>query len=200
VTAAHVALQELCGLITYHTPMPSTEYYKPVDAYTMRYLTAAIAGDPILQLENPPEKPLKVLVPGTAHGQLIGGNLSLLAAGIGTPYEMNTKGKIVFLEDIGEAPYRVDRMLVQLLQAGKLSDAAGILLGAWTDCEPSGEDAITLDEVFAELLQPLGIPVIANVCCGHCLPTMSLPLGREVEISATPQQVTNLAASLYVLC
>lgn len=183
VTAVHAALHELCGLVTWHTPMPSTEYYKPIDAYTEGFLTASFAGQPESALYNPEQKPFQMLSAGSAKGMLVGGNLSLLSAAIGTPYDLNTKGKILFIEDIGEEPYRLDRMLVQMRQAGKFKDAAGILLGAFTDCEnKEGSSDMPLGEMLTDIFSNMDKPVLSGVCCGHCLPTMSLPFGAIAEI------------------
>ena len=96
---------------------------------------------------------------------------------------LDTKGKILFLEDVDEYPYKIDRMLLQLKQCGKFKDAAGIILGAWTDCEAKeGDNSLTLMEVFEELIKPENKPTIYNLACGHCMPTMSLPLGAKVKI------------------
>lgn len=182
VTVAHAALHQICNLVTYHTPMPSTESYKPLDDYTEEFLAASIAGEPVRILANPADDPVHVMISGRAKGQLVGGNLSLLAAAVGTNFDLDTKGKILFMEDIGEAPYRIDRMLVQLRQAGKFDDAAGILLGAFTDCGDWETGEFPLYDVITDIFGHLNKPVIYNLRCGHCLPTMSLPLGMEVEI------------------
>ena len=143
--------------MTYHTPMPSTEYYEPVDGYTMEYLKKALFGTLTGELKNPVDQPMETLVGGEAEGVLCGGNLSLLAASLGTPWEVDTKGKILFLEDIGEKTYRVDGMLTQLRNAGKFDECAGVLLGYWTDCPPEyPEKTLELPEIFAELVVPAG--------------------------------------------
>ena len=185
VTALHTAFNQTCGFVTYHTIMPSTEYYKEVDGYSMDYLRRALFGTLTGALENPAGIPMTTLVGGKATGTLCGGNLSLLAASLGTAWEIDTRGKILFLEDIGEKTYRVDSMLTQLRNAGKFDDCAGVLLGAWTDCPPEyPERTLLLPEIFAELIAPVGKPTIMDVQCGHILPTMSLPLGKTVTVDA----------------
>lgn len=185
VTALHTAFNQCCGFVTYHTIMPSTEYYQETDAYSMEYLRRALFGTLTGPLENPPGQSMTTLVPGTAAGVLCGGNLSLLAASLGTPWEIDTRGKILFLEDIGEKTYRVDSMLTQLRNAGKFDDCAGVLLGAWTDCPPEDpERTLLLPEIFAELIAPAGKPVLMDLACGHVLPTMALPLGAPVTMDA----------------
>ncbi|HAU34511.1 MAG TPA: LD-carboxypeptidase, partial [Lysinibacillus sp.] len=139
VTALHIAFNQLSGFVTYHTPMPSTEFIRQeMDDYTWQSFCQQImaVGVEEYDLENPVDQPMSKLVAGSATGTLIGGNLTLVTASLGTPYEIDTKGKILFLEDIDESEQRVDRMLTQLKLAGKLDDVAGILLGAWTNCGP----------------------------------------------------------------
>lgn len=195
VTALHTALNQRCGFVTYHTIMPTTEYYEPVDGYSMGCLRRALFGPPAGPLENPPGAPMTTLRGGSAAGELCGGNLSLLAASLGTPWEVDTRGKILFLEDIGEKTYRVDGMLTQLRNAGKFDDCAGVLLGAWTDCVPEyPERTLTLEEIFDELIVPAGKPVLSGLACGHVLPTMSLPLGARVAMDADQKLLEVLPA------
>ncbi len=185
VTALHTAFNQCCGFITYHTPMPSTEYYQPTDAYTMDYLRRALFGGLTGPLANPPGQPLTALRGGRAQGRLCGGNLSLLAASLGTPWELDTRGKLLFLEDIGEKTYRIDAMLTQLRNAGKFAACAGVILGAWTDCVPEyPERTLQLPEIFQELIVPAGKPVVMGLACGHVLPTLSLPLGARAILDA----------------
>lgn len=183
VTALHTALNQVCGLITYHTIMPSTEYYKDVGEYSMVWLKKALFGSLYGPLENPPGQPLITLLPGVTSGALCGGNLSLLAASLGTPWEIDTRKKILFLEDIGEKTYRVDAMLTQLRNAGKFEDCAGVVLGAWTNCFPENpEVTLELSEIFSQLILSSGKPTLAGLACGHCIPSLSLPLGAEIRL------------------
>lgn len=189
VTALHIFFNQICGMETYHSTMPSTE--PNPDDYTLGWLKKALFGGLFGELQNPAGQPIQTLVPGTATGVLCGGNLSLAAASLGTPWEIDTKGKILFLEDIGEKTYRVDSMLTQLRNAGKFSDCAGIILGAWTDCPPEYPDrTLELPEIFEQLIAPCGKPVIADVACGHCLPTLALPMGRMCTLDADHRTIT----------
>lgn len=191
ITALHIAFNQLCNLRTYHTPMPSTEWYKGLDAFTQKSLCTALFGTQPLCYQNPQESPLQTLYGGTAAGILTGGNLSLVASSLGTPYEIETEGRILFLEDVEEEPYSIDRMLTHLRNAGKLSACAGIVLGYWTDCTAEHpERSLTLEQVFAELLKPLGIPVLTGLACGHSLPSLSLELGGTVLLDADKQTLT----------
>lgn len=191
VTALHNVFNEKCKLITFHTPMASTEFYKGVDDYTMDYFKKNIFSDePLGILKNPEGQKIKTLVSGKAKGKLVGGNLSLIASSMGTPYELDTKGKILFLEDVDEYPYKIDRMLLQLKQGGKFRDAEGIILGAWTRCEAKeGDNSLSLMDVFEELIKTENKPTIYNLACGHCMTTMSLPLGAKVKINGDKNQV-----------
>lgn len=189
VTALHTAFNQACGFVTYHTVMPSTE--TDADEFTLARLKRALFGSLAGPLESP--RPMAALVPGKASGALCGGNLSLLAASLGTPWELDTRGKLLFLEDIGEKTYRVDAMLTQLRNAGKFHDCAGVILGAWTDCPPEDpENTLGLPEIFAELIAPAGKPAVMGLACGHTLPTLSLPLGALAELDADALTLTVL--------
>lgn len=193
ITALHIAMNQNCGLVTYHTPMPSTELYSGPDDYTMDSLKRVLFGEPLGELKNPAKLPVKTLVGGSAKGILTGGNLSLVASSLGTPYEIDTKDKILFLEDVDEEPYRIDRMLMQLKAAGKFRDCAGILLGYWTNCVPEhSEKSLTLQQVLDELIAPEHKPALMNLACGHSLPTLSLPLGCEIEMNSISGKITVL--------
>ena len=189
VTALHTFFNQTCGFETWHCTMPSTE--PNPDAFTLEWLKKALFGGLSGTLADPADQKPNTLVAGKAKGVLCGGNLSLLAASLGTPWEIDTKDKILFLEDIGEKTYRVDGMLTQLRNAGKFRDCAGIILGAWTDCPPEyPEKTLLLPEIFEQLIVPEGKPLIADVACGHVLPTMSLPLGRMCMLDADNGTIT----------
>lgn len=195
ITALHIVLNQICGFCTYHTPMPSTELYKvlsgELDPYTEESFRSLLFGTPEGALKNPPDIAYRPLSGGLASGILTGGNLSLVSSSLGTPWEIDTRDKILFLEDVEESPYRIDRMLTQLKNAGKLQECAGLLLGWWTDCRAEEEHSLSLEEVFEELL-PKNIPVIEQVACGHSLPTMSLRLGGKIEIDGDKGVITLL--------
>src|SRR5699024_4279037 len=110
---------------------------------------------------NPKEEPIKCLVPGKADGDLIGGNLSLIANLLGTPYEIDTKGKILFLEEIEEEPYKIDRMLTQLSLSGKFDDASALVLGSWTNCHSqSYPRGLQVEDLFEKIIAPFKKPTI----------------------------------------
>lgn len=196
VTALHIVFNQLCDFVTYHSPMPSTEFLKPgMDEYTWNSFISQVMeterNDYLL--ENVEGTEVTTLVSGEATGLLVGGNLTLVTASLGTPFEIDTKGKILFLEDIDEYERSVDRMLTQLKLAGKIDDAAGIMLGAWTNCGAPNpdkpEESLRLQTIFEEILLPVGKPVLMDVTCGHVLPTMTLPLGKTVTFNTETKKI-----------
>ena len=184
VTAMLNALNQICGMESYHMPMVGA-WGDGLDEYTAPFVKSMLFGEPV-EYVNPEGRPIATLVPGKAKGRLCGGNLSLLAASLGTPYEIDTKGKILFIEEIGERPYKVDGMLTHLRNAGKFDDAAGIILGGFTDCaDKEGViGGLSLEDIYQELIVPAGKPTISGVVCGHCSPTMALPMGRLFKMDA----------------
>ena len=183
VTALHIAFNQRCGFVTFHGPMVAVDFGR-CDV-TMESLISATCIQPPPPTAAPPSKeggffsPLPCIVPGYTSAPLIGGNLSLLTASLGTPYEIDTRGRILFIEEIGEEPYRIDRMFLQLKQAGKLTDASGILLG---DFAPQTLE--TLHICINELIIPAGKPTLSGQQSGHCLPNLTLPLGMTFELNA----------------
>jgi muramoyltetrapeptide carboxypeptidase len=125
--------------------------------------------------------------PGQARGRLIGGNLTLVTSTLGTPYEIDTRGRILFLEDVGEEPYGVDRMLTQMRLAGKLQAAAGIVFGECSQCgprqfQPSYESTFSVGEVVDQILGKLDIPVLSGLTIGHTDDQLTLPLGAMASL------------------
>lgn len=192
ITALHVAFYQRAGLATIHGPMPSSDMvpdFAPDSRAALERVlfgdeTAAGAFEPVA-FRNPGGHPFSALSGGVAEGPLVGGNLSLLAAAMGTPYALRAEGKIVFIEDVDEAPYRIDRMLTQLRLAGVFEACAGVVFGAWTRCEPSaGKRSLSIGEVIEDIVLPCGKPVLAGVEAGHCAPTLTLPLGVRWRLDA----------------
>ena len=135
----------------------------------------------------------ETLVAGKARGRLIGGNLSLLSALAGTPFALAAlKGKILFIEDVGEQPYRIDRMLTQLRQSTNLGALAGIALGIFEDCNPRAEGTQSLLDVLKDRLGDLRIPVVYGLSFGHIRDQFTLPVGVEAELDATNATLTLL--------
>ncbi len=184
ITVLHLALQK-AGVVSFWGPMPCTGLWS---AFSARGLCRTLmSGDPLDRLPGSPRTRPAALRPGVVEGPLTGGTLSLVAASLGTAYEVETRGRIVFVEDVGEEPYRVDRLLVQLIAAGKLADAAGVALGAFTDAKvrnSPGRRSLTLREVFADHLLPLRIPVMSGLAVGHVSNQVTLPYGVGARLDA----------------
>jgi muramoyltetrapeptide carboxypeptidase len=185
VTALHLAFHRRIGLVTFHGPMAAAlAQPEPHDlTHLLRAVTRPEAYGP---LANPAGGPMiETLVPGVAEGVLIGGNLALVTSLLGTPYQPAFEGALVFLEDIIDHTYRLDRKLLQLRLAGALDQAAGIVIG---ECrlraEPS-EPALTVREILHDLIAPLGKPAIYGLACGHGNYHLTLPLGVRARLDAT---------------
>jgi len=181
ITALLNAIYQECGLITFHGPMGG-DFAGGLGKPTKSAMKKALESiDPIGELPNP-EIP-EVVAEGRAKGALVGGNLSIVAASLGTPYEVDTRDRILLLEDVFEEPYSVDRMLTQLRLAGKLEDAAGIILGDWGNSEPEEpEKSLSLEEVFEDMFKYIAKPVLKGYKIGHCKPNLTVPIGAEAFI------------------
>lgn len=190
ITAIHIAINKFCDLVTFHGPMV-TEMNDKFHQFSKESLLKAIMESTVERtIINPNGESIKTIYKGCAEGILVGGNLSLISSTIGTPYEIDTKGKILFIEEINEEPYKVDRMMTQLKLAGKFNDSAGIILGDWNKCVPEEpERSLELLQVFEDILIPLKKPTIYNLQSGHCKPMITLPLGVEVFMDAGKGEV-----------
>lgn len=182
ITALHLYLQQRCGLPSIHGPMPASDLIDAHPNTEAGLLRLLFDGSEACAVMNPPGEKLECMVSGKASGILTGGNLSLICALMGTPYEMDTKGKILFLEEINEEPYKLDRMLTQLALGGKFSDAEGVVLGSWSGCQ--SDSKMDIKKLFNEILTPFRKPILYNLRAGHCSPMVSLPFGAFVEIDA----------------
>lgn len=197
ITGLHVALANKCNLVTFHSPNPqwglgSDSNLDPLAArYFWRNLLAEKnRGEAGFVYEPPTWAPLGYFVPGVGEGPLCGGNLSLVSALAGSEYQLDTDGCVLFLEDVNEAPYRVDRMLRQMKLAGQLDDLRGVILGQFRDCEAdSGDASLSLTEVFLDYFGDASYPVVCNFPAGHVAINATLPLGVPVRVDAERGQV-----------
>lgn len=190
ITALTQAIYLKTGLITFHGPMGSSDFTSYEQKYLKDILFDAKSN---CTINNPePYTHYKVIRPGIATGKLIGGNLSLIAALSGTDYAWKIKNNILFLEDIGESPYRIDRMLTQIRQAYPLDKAAGILLGTFADCDSDNpEKSWTLRQVLQDRLADLNIPIVYGMCFGHIEEQFTIPIGLKARLD-TKLGVLNL--------
>ncbi len=197
ITALLQAIQLKTGLISFHGPMALSEF----NQYNTGGLRAVLMSNTKgyrYQLPQKFKQGLKILASGTAIGRLAGGNLTLLASMAGTPYAPDLKNKIVFLEDVGEKPYRIDRMLTQLLQSG-LADAKGIVLGIFADCQAKKTDqSLSLYDVFVDRLGELNIPVIYGFPFGHIKNQCTLPIGIKAQLDTDKATLRLLESAVEI--
>jgi muramoyltetrapeptide carboxypeptidase len=200
ITALHLAIQRRTGLVTFHGPNLQDGFGKADDmpAATETALWRAVWAEEqpepqrgyALDFAGLEPPALRTIRPGKARGPLTGGNLSVLAGIMGTPFEIETAGRILFLEDVGERLYRVDRYLAQLWLAGKLQSAAGVLIGNFSnddaEAEPPEAMASLLDDYFGRLR----VPVLAGFPAGHVRQNLTLPMGALVELDAGDKRVS----------
>jgi muramoyltetrapeptide carboxypeptidase len=188
VTSLQLALWKKCSLVTFQGPMVGVDMPEPLDAFTeglfWRLLTSPKKVGPVLE----PDEPVQTLCAGKGSGLLMGGNLAHLVASTGTPYLPSFKGTLLFIEDIGEEPYRVDRMMMQLRHAGILRQSAGIVCGKFTDCAPKdpAKPSLTLDDIFREQAEAHQRPFMTNVPFGHEAKKVTMPIGIRARMDAAP--------------
>lgn len=199
ITAMHLAINKLARLVTFHGPVAVSRF----NQYTQNSFRKALFDvAPVGALGNPvdddalrPAHPLRTIRAGTASGALIGGNLTLVSTTMGTPYEIETNGRILFLEDVDEEPYSIDRMLTQLRLAGKFKNVAGIVFGECKDCrahdyKPSISNPYSLGEVLDNAFGELNVPVLSGLTIGHTDDQLTLPLGVRATLDATRGALT----------
>ena len=184
ISSLHFNINQKSSLVTFHGPMPTTDY-RVHEGFTNDSLrTCIFAPEKLKTIGNPEGEEIITLREGYAKGTLVGGNLSLMAGTLGSPYEIDTKGKILFIEDVDEMPFRLDKMLTALALAGKFRDCEGIILGTFERCEEADHPSLTLREIFEEVVLPWNKPTILNLRAGHIYPQSTLPMGAEVSFEA----------------
>lgn len=199
ITALHIAMLNRAGLATFHGPMATSNWASgPLEDFSRESMYRVLMNaKPAGELPNPPEYPRETIASGAAEGQLVGGNLMLVASSLGTPWEIDTRGRILFIEEVGEKTYSVDRMLTQLRLAGKFDDCAGVIFGNFNNCNVEYEHfGLTLDEIIRDVVVPSGKPILGGVRCGHCRPNMTLPFGVKCRLDADAQTLTVLESAV----
>ncbi|MCF6459474.1 S66 peptidase family protein [Clostridium sp. Cult3] len=201
ITALHIAITRFSRLITFHGPMVASDMLGDFNQFSKKSLFNFIMeGEYLRNIKNPPGEELKTMNPGIAEGSIIGGNLSLIADTLGTPYEIDLKGKILFIEEVGEEPYQIDRMLTQLRLAGKLKEAEGIILGDFNNCVAKSseyDDSLTLEQVLEDIIKPMNKPTLFNLKAGHCEPVITLPFGARARLDGHKGELTLLERPVY---
>jgi muramoyltetrapeptide carboxypeptidase len=211
ITALHLAIYRHAGLVTFHGPVaPSTPTDYAVSQMQAVLMTPRSQTEINMSIENnrkavaSPEFALRTFRHGIAEGRLIGGNLSVLSALIGTPYAAEIADHLVFLEDVREPPYRIDRMLTQLQQSvgGRgerdgLKHAAGIMLGVFSRIRPPDDDAsLTLNEVLDDQFGAMPIPAVYGYSFGHIAHQFTIPIGIRARLDTANQTLTLLEAAV----
>ena len=182
ITALHLAITRYAGFVTFHGPMLNADLLGNKQAPTESSLLHMLSGQQPPTLEHPLAYPLTTLASGCASGRLLGGNLSMICAVMGTAFELDGEGIILFIEDVNEPLYRVDRLLTHMRLAGKLDRLRGVLVG-----DVAGVDVAALERLLAQELGGLGIPVLSGWRSGHCDPNLTLPMGAQVRLDADRQ-------------
>jgi muramoyltetrapeptide carboxypeptidase len=197
-----VAIHRHAGLVTFHGPVA----FRAFTPYSLDELKRVLwTGETPVRLGGPPpferaegrvdwENRVATLVPGTARGRLLGGNLCLMSHLCGTPYFPDLRGAILFLEDVEEAYYRIDRMLTQLWLSGALAGVAGVAFGKFTNCNssPFFLQNRPLDDILAERCRALGVPAVSGIMVGHIEDQTTLPVGCLAELDADAGTLTLL--------
>lgn len=163
-------------LVTFHGPMVAGLQQRPEAAES---LLAMLSGDRV-GWHQPAQA---VVQPGTAEGLLVGGSLSVIVATLGTPYAIETRGRLLFLEDVNEKPYRIDRMLTQLRQAGMLDGVAGVIFGEMSGCIAAANERVSVRDVISEAFSAAPYPVAFGLPSGHGAGTLTLPLGIRARLA-----------------
>jgi muramoyltetrapeptide carboxypeptidase len=178
------------GFVTFHGPMV-TKDFSHTDGVDLASWKAALGGQSEWTLECGANDGMTPLSQGSAEGILYGGCLSMLVASLGTPYEIQTEGTILFVEDIATKPYQVDRMLMQLKLAGKLADVRGIIFGEMLDCLQSKDQPYKLEDVVMRVLRDLHVPVAYGLRSGHVTRgNITLPIGVRTAMTVTTESLT----------
>ncbi|MDZ7934800.1 MAG: LD-carboxypeptidase [Emticicia sp.] len=190
ITALLLAIYSQTGLVTFHGPVGSStwntftvNYFKNtlIDGNATRMSNPTRKGDALVQMEDR----IYTINGGKASGKLIGGNLTVLSHILGSMYVPNFKGAILFLEDVQEDTYRIDRMMTQLKITGILNQLAGVVFGKCTDCSPSKNyGSLTLEDIFEDHIKPLKIPAFSGAMIGHIKDKFTVPIGIEATIDA----------------
>lgn len=196
ITSLHLALQKFTGLVSFHGPGMAgfnpeflTEYRKE------SFLKALTEPQPIGEIRLADDKKwINVINEGKVRGEIVGGNLTLICSSLGTPYEIDTDGKILFFEELDTEPWIIDHMLSHLYNAGKLQRAAGIVIGECVDCVPFKHNpgfpvTFSLEDVLEQYLMPLEIPVMYGLPLGHTPDLATIPLGVEALLDATNRKL-----------
>jgi muramoyltetrapeptide carboxypeptidase len=190
VTTLLTYFTDASGIVTFHGPMVTKDFSNS-DGVDLASWEAALAGNSTWMLDLGPDSGVKPLIEGNSEGILYGGCLSMLAASLGTPYEIRTAGTVLFIEDVSTKPYQIDRMLMHLKLAGKLDEVHGIVFGEMLDCLQTKDQGYTLEEVVLRIVGDRGVPVAYGLRSGHVSRgNVTLPLGVRAALTVTSREVS----------
>jgi muramoyltetrapeptide carboxypeptidase len=181
-------LRQFCGMVTFHAPMVAMDLARGLSDGAERHLWPVLGGETSewkIDLGD-------AFRPGKAESEIMGGCLSLLVTTLGTPYEIDPRGKLLFLEDVGEKPYRIERMLTHLKMAGKLEGLAGVLFGDFTDCDGAGSRGIR--EIVGDMFRDAPYPVVMGMRAGHGAENLALPFGVKMRLDGDAAELAMLEA------
>ncbi|MEH2353553.1 S66 peptidase family protein [Nostoc sp.] len=194
ITTLLLAINARSQMVTFHGPVATSTWNQFTVDYFKRIL---FNGEAVtMQNLNPSEVRLEIIAPGKARGKLVGGNLSVLSAMVGSPYLPFWNKSILFVEEVGEDVYRIDRMLTQLKTTGILNQITGFIFGQCTKCSLGDEPSFTLMQVLQQHILPLGIPAWYGSMIGHIKDKFTLPVGVDVEIDAELGTIRMLEAAV----
>ncbi len=198
ITALQMAFLKKAGLVTFAGPMVAVDFHKDeIVEYTEEFFWRIVTSSKkIGKVYNPLNEPFYSLVKGKAEGRIIGGNLAVFNSLMGTQYLPTFKEKILLLEDIGEPPYRVDRMLNQLKLAKAFEQVEGVILGRFVDCVDDDPKTLNLNQVIDHYFSHLNKPVLYNLKHGHIAENMTIPFGIKVKINASRGTVEFLESAV----
>ena len=179
ITTLLLAINEKTGLVTFHGPM--ADNMKDIPATTENSFNKSFTSTSSYNLLDF-DISYSIMKPGRGSGRITGGNLSLVVATLGTDHEIDTDGKVLFLEEVNEDSYRVDRMLQQLRLAGKFKNLKGIIIGDFRNPKKSDPTDMSIDEVFYDNFGKLNVPIIKGLKSGHVRPFITIPIGANVSI------------------
>ena len=190
VTALLTCFCDSARFVTFHGPMVTKDFAHE-DGVDLASWQAAVSGASNYELTANADTGVRPVIQGSAEGTLYGGCLSILVASLGTLHEIRTEDTILFLEDLNAKPYQIDRMLVQLREAGKLAGVKGIVFGEMLNCVQGPNQDYTLEEVVLRVIGDLGIPIAWGLRSGHVTRgNVTLPLGVRAALHVTPSEVS----------
>lgn len=188
ISALHLAIFYKTGMITFAGPMVGVDFFEDVSPFTEEMFWKLITTNKKFgRIENPDDENILCLNPGSVTGKIVGGNLSVIAGLIGTEYFPDLKDKILFIEESGEVPYKIDRMLNQFRLSKMFHGMKGMIIGSFKDCNELDPEkrTLTLGEVITEYLSKLEKPVVYNLRHGHIKNNITIPIGANIKLNAS---------------